>query len=381
LRANTPIGVSDRFDDPILGPQDAPGSTISKRSGSWSLEAPPGAYAAVPAWTSGAAWFDAVMDALRTPEGEELRRRVSIAPDTLLRIAHADMLAADVDTGRGVSTAHETVAEVTGVCKKTVQRARGLLEALGLAVTVVEGRYLTVAEREAAESAHGGRQIKAASVRALTMPKRWAVENVHLPRRGDLGVKAPDLEVKPTGASARESAAPRPPAKTTGSTRRGSSRSGWPRSIGVQRFAAGLVARMRWLADGRHIGQVCAMLERTGVDPDRWTIDAFMDALATGNKRAGFTVAEPSGQRDPVAYLGWQIKNAIDPNEPTPAEEAQLRAIQARAELEARRREREAEEARWASRDQAAIDEAIAAMHEQQRAWERARRHPDGAAE
>jgi hypothetical protein len=138
---------------------------------------------------------------------------------------------------------------------------------------------------------------------------------------------------------------------------------------------------MRWLADGRHIGQVCAMLERCEVDPDRWTIDAFMDALATGNKRSGFTVAEPSGQRDPVAYLGWQIKNAIDPNEPTPAEEAQLRAIQARAELEARRREREAEEARWASRDQAAIDEAIAAMHEQQRAWERARRHPDGVAE
>ncbi|WP_368499988.1 hypothetical protein [Herbiconiux sp. A18JL235] len=331
----------------------------------------------MPAWASGAAWFDAVMDALRTPEGEQLRRRVKVAPDTLLRIAHADMLAADADTGRGVSTAHETVAEVTGVCKKTVQRARGLLEALGLAVSIVEGRYLTVAEREAAESAHGGRQIKAASVRALTMPKRWAVENVHLPRRGDLGIKAPDLEVKPTRASARESAASRPPAKTKGSTRPGFPRSGQPRPLGVQRFAAGLVARMRWLADGRHIGQVCAMLERTGVDPDRWTIDAFMDALATGNKHAGFTVAEPSGQRDPVAYLGWQIKNAIDPNEPTPAEEAQLRAIQARAELEARRREREAEEARWASRDQAAIDEAIVAMHEQQKAWERARRHPN----
>lgn len=135
---------------------------------------------------------------------------------------------------------------------------------------------------------------------------------------------------------------------------------------------------MRWLADGRHIGQVCAMLERCEVDPDRWTIDAFMDALATGNKRAGFTVAEPSGQRDPVAYLGWQIKNTINPNEPTPAEEAQLRAIQARAEQEARRQEREAEEARWASRDQAAIDEAIAAMHEQQRAWERAHTHPSG---
>ncbi len=105
----------------------------------------------------------------------------------------------------------------------------------------------------------------------------------------------------------------------------------------MQRFAAGLVAQMRWLADGRHIGQVCARLERCEVDPDRWTIDAFMNALATGNKRAGFTVAEPVGQRDPVVYLGWQIRNAIDPNKPTPAEEAQLHAIQARAELDARR--------------------------------------------
>lgn len=149
----------------------------------------------------------------------------------------------------------------------------------------------------------------------------------------------------------------------------------------MQRFAAELAVRMRWLADGRHIGQVCAMLERCGVDPDRWTVDAFMAALNRGNKQAGFTVVEPSGQRDPVAYLGWQIRNAIDPNEPTPAEEAQLRAIQARAELEARRLEREAEEARWATRDQAAIDEAIAAMHEQQKTWERARRHPSGSPE
>lgn len=49
------------------------------RRGSWALPAPSGAYAELPAWWSAAAWFDAVMDALRTPEGEELRRRARVA--------------------------------------------------------------------------------------------------------------------------------------------------------------------------------------------------------------------------------------------------------------------------------------------------------------
>ncbi len=200
---------------PFSAPQEGPRPSISERSGSWSLEAPAGAYAPIPAWTSSAAWFDAVMDALRTPEGEELRRRAKVAPDTLFRVANADRVAADVTTGRGVATAHETVAAVLGMCKKTVQRTRKLLEALGLAVTVVEGRYLTVAERQAAERAHGGRQIRAASVRALTMPKGVAVENVHLPRRGSVSSITPDLKVKQTRASALKSAASRRPRAST----------------------------------------------------------------------------------------------------------------------------------------------------------------------
>lgn len=373
---NTHSGVSNFPFAPFLAPQDALRPSIADRSGSWSLEAPPGAYAPIPAWTSPAAWFDAVMDVLATPEGEELRRRAKVAPDTLLRVANADRAAADGTTGRGVCTAHETVAALLGMCKKTVQRARGLLETLGLAVTVVEGRYLTRAERVAAERSHGGRQIRAASVRALTMPKRAPVENVHLPRRGSANLKTLYPEIKQTRMTARKSVASRrPPALTKNPAEKRFSSSGRPRSLTLQRFAGQLVVRLRWLGDGRHIGQVCQMLERCRVDPDRWTVSAFIDAINRGNTRAGVTIVDPTEQRDPVAYLAWQIRRAIDPDEPTLAEEALLRAVQARAEQEARRVEAKADALRWANRDQVAIDAAIAAMHAQQAEWERQNRY------
>jgi hypothetical protein len=372
---NTPSGVSEYQFVPFSAPQNALRSPFKDRSGSWSLEVPAGAYAPIPVWTSSAAWFDAVMDALQTPEGEELRRQAKVAPDTLLRVANADRVAADVTTGRGVATAHETVATVLGMCKKTVQRVRGLLEALGLAVTVVEGRYLTVAERKAAERAHGGRQIRAASVRALTMPKDVAVENVHLPRRGSLSSKTPDLKVKQTRASALKSAASRrPPASTKGTPSPKPSKLVQPRSLQLQRFAGQLVARMRWLGDGRHIGRVCQMLEKCQVDPDRWTVAAFIDAINRGNTTAGVSIVDPADQRDPVAYLAWQIRRAIDPDAPTLTEEAHFRAIQAQAEREARRLEREADAQRWANRDEAAIQAAIDQMHAEHAERERHKR-------
>ena len=103
--------------------QDPASRPISDRSGSWAFEAPEGAYGPIPAWTSGAAWFDALMDALATHAGEERRREAHVAAGTLLRVARADWLAADVATGRGVATANETVAADLGMSAKTVQRA------------------------------------------------------------------------------------------------------------------------------------------------------------------------------------------------------------------------------------------------------------------
>ncbi|WP_344257678.1 hypothetical protein [Agromyces humatus] len=330
------------------------------------------------------------MDALATPAGEDCRREARVAVGTLLRVARADWLAADVATGRGVATAHETVAADLGMSGKTVQRARGLMEALGFAVTVVEGRYLTTAEREAARAAHGGHQVRAASLRALTLPKPPAVENVQLPRRGEaLGFSLVN-ENSPTRASARKSAASRPPAEKKRRSRAGRpAHPSAPRPIALQRFAAQLVdgderdgasrRRMPWLLNagrkGRavHIGALCDVLAAAGVEPTRWRPREVVETIDRWHQAQGRrTLAGES--RDPLRYFAWQLRMALDPTRPTPSEEVEIRHAQRAAERAERARERDAERQRMQAVDRAEFDRISAQMRADMEAARRARR-------
>ena len=99
----------------------------------------------------------------------------------LMAVARADAAAADHATGRWVATANATVARLTGLCERTVQYARATLVHLGLCRVVATGRYLTADERRAAARTHGGRQMRAASTRVLTMSCAIVCA---LPRRG-----------------------------------------------------------------------------------------------------------------------------------------------------------------------------------------------------
>ncbi|WP_133246009.1 hypothetical protein [Amnibacterium flavum] len=299
-----------------------------------------------------------MLDVLSTAEGEGLRRAAKVAPDTLLRVARADQLAADVTTGRGVATAHESVAVELGMCKRTVQRARALLEAMGLAVTIVEGRYLTARERAAARALHGGRQIKAASVRALTVPKRRAVENVHLPRRGVVNLSTPLSEIPTKRAFARRSAASR---RGSGSEKRSKVERA-PHDVGVQKLAAGVVARMPWLARGAHIGRVCTALTRAGIDPARWTATSLIEKVTEHEKQAGVNAAHPLRQGNPLAYFVWRIRNAIVPEDTTAVEVAAARAAELAAERAEWARLREAERERMAKVDQAEVQRILEQM-------------------
>lgn len=87
----------------------------------------------------------------------------------LMAVARANAAAADHATGRWVATANATVARLTGLCERTVQYARATLVHLGLCRVVATGRYLTADERRTAARTHGGRQMRAASTRVLTM--------------------------------------------------------------------------------------------------------------------------------------------------------------------------------------------------------------------
>ena len=99
----------------------------------------------------------------------------------LMAVARADAAAADHATGRWVATANATVARLTGLCERTVQYARATRDHLGRCRGAATGRYLTADERRTAARTHGGRQMRAASTRVLTMSCAIVCA---LPRRG-----------------------------------------------------------------------------------------------------------------------------------------------------------------------------------------------------
>lgn len=305
---------------------------------------PEGAYARVPVWSSGQAWFDALMDVLATPPGASARAAAALSVDTFLMVARQEWVSADVATGRGVTTAHETVAARAGVSVASVRRARRLLEVLGFSVTLQMGRYLTREERQAATAAHGGQQLKAASVRALTIPRPAPTVDIeHLPSSQDGLLLSSVRKHSPRRARARTWAASRPARKNRNPK---TPHEREPRPIQVQRMAAGLVARVPWLGRGVHIGQVCDLLTRAGVDPSAWTVGGLLTAVDASLRADRIAALGPDEQRDPRAYFAWLLARVLGQG-PEPDQDRVRREQRERAEERARRQaEHEARSAR-----------------------------------
>lgn len=291
----------------------------------WHLTTPDGAASTVTAWTSPAAWLESLAATLATAEGEALRAQFRIRAATVLDVARVETRAADARTGRNVCTAHETVAAEVGCSVSTVRRARDLITALGHAVTLAGGRYLTAAEREEARAAHGCRQVRAASTRALTMPRPRP--NEHLPRRGEFFSSLPSRSGLPSRAHALDRAATRPqdqPSKTTtrpeGQPRRRRPCSGSvpkpPRPLWVQYLAAGLAERLPWLTQGRHIGALCDVLTAANV-PAGWTAATLLATIDQGNTERGLYALRAHQQRNPLALFAHQLRRALAEH-PTP---------------------------------------------------------------
>lgn len=353
----------------------SPDGVSRARKGSWSLPAPSGAHAQLRAWTSAEAWFDVVMDTLRTAEGEAARRASKVAPDTLLRVAYADRKSADQRTGRGVSTAHETVAASLGMSAKTVQRARLLLEALGLAVTVVEGRYLTSAERQEARRTHGGEQLRAASTRALVMP---TLPHASAPRHDPQPVESVHLPVSPSGEQvthvlktstmhaltrARSATASRRPAMTAKAQPDRK-----PLPLQDQRLAAELQRQIPWLRrPGHHIGALVRIVHRLRLSERGWTAGQALDRINRAARESNLRIADPTDQRNPAGYLAWLIGRTIGAEELAPA----IQNIRERDERLAAQRAQLAADAATRARIEAeadTIDAIIAAMQTSRRA-------------
>lgn len=358
-----------RYYRPCTGARDLRSAiTRSCRGRAWRPSDGPRLPATVPVWSNAAGWLDALSAAVRTPEGEELRAAAKVRVDTLLDVAAADARAADSRTGRGVTTAHETVAKALGCSSKTVQRARCLIEALGYARTVVVGRYLTTEERAEANAHHGGDQRRMASERALLVPR--PTSNVHLPRGGSVTSHLPSRSDLPKRASARAGAASRQPS-TTRSTRRCPPRP----TMSVQRLAAGIAQRLPWLARG-HIGSLCRTLTVLGLDDTGWSAHDVLDMLDRRNVQLGLYSLTSSSQRDPLALFAHQVRAAlVDVDEPPRLRRSREAAARAAARA-ATHAEREAEDARLeAQRNDPAVQARIAETKRRMREQLAAARH------
>lgn len=302
-----------RYYRPVSGA--APPRIRSRRGGSWAPTIRHPATTAV--WAGRTRWLTAVATALAVPEGDRVRRTAAsgspVRRATVLAVARLDATTADGSTGRGVATAHATVARALGCTAKTVERSRLIIEALGFAVTDCRGRYLTRQERVEARARHGCHQTRMASQRRLVTP-RSAV--VGLPRSGTTSRTAYGPQGSPKRARRARKAAAR----------------NHPRPLALQRLAAHLIARMPWLGREQHPGTLCDALVRAGIDPDRWTAHDVLDLLDRHGRSIGWAYPAADAQASPIGLLVTRLRAALAavPPDQDPAA-VRARAAQVRA--------------------------------------------------
>lgn len=280
-------------------------------------------------WRSRTLWLTEVASALATDEGRSLCRRRHLSPRTALAVARACSRFADGATGRSLTAANTTIgalaAQLAGRTKAyshdVVANARAVLSALGLAVEVAQGRYLTAEERLAAAAHHDGVQRRAASTWALVSARRWveAVKKSSLPRRGSTGSKTPRSRWSP---------------KRAHSARAPYGRSATTRTLPTHRTTAELVARTPALDNGVHLGALVDVVAEH-VDCTRWSGRdlAWLLSDDTRNRRLTW----PDRIDHPAAFLRHRLlalRSRLA--EPSPSELARDRHDCIRAEQLAR---------------------------------------------
>ncbi|WP_207280364.1 Rep protein [Tomitella cavernea] len=304
-----------------------------QRGSSFMLPVAESAYTTVNAWTGRHDWLNQCRWAIRTPDGERLRKYHKVALPTFLIAIVAIAAFADSRTGRDVAAAGRTIARHAGIgSAKTIQRTRAILRALGLAVEMARGRILTGDEHYAAEIHHGGRQHRAASRWALTSPV-WAItgaaaerrrkasdspakgksrgrNSVHLSRSSYVRKKNSPKKINHQRARAREATrhAPNPIPRR-------------PRPLHLQRAAAELLRIAVTLDDGRHPGSVCDAIESAGIDTTRWRGRDIARALDHDTRERGWVWPHRSQITDPGRLLRWRLAR-IDFTGPSPADRA-----------------------------------------------------------
>lgn len=336
--------------------------TSNQRGNSWSLPIPDGIYSRTPTWTSRTHWQHQVRTLLNSPNGTTLCTNHTISTEAVFAVAVIHASLAESATGRSVTASRNTIARRAGVSTSTVKRARRVLTALGVAVELVRGRYLSRLEAMAAESHHGHRQFRAASTWALTTPRPVATTVTHpskKPRKpsratlrtaayrsrttarnhpqsgtrdplspsGGCALKALAFKISPTRAQTRAAKTTHKPTTT-------------PRPLHLQRAAAELITHAPALTPAGHIGTICDTLQQTGIDTTRWTGRDIARHLTTDTQQRGWTW--PNHIPRPNEFLRWRTTQLdwtiISPTERTLEHDRLRRTEQAERRAEFRKR-------------------------------------------
>lgn len=304
-------------------------NAASGQSGqSWKLPHQPPALV----WTSRQQWDLQVSVAVHT-SGLDLLRSRRIPLRTFMAISRACAALADSQTGRSLTASTATIgrraAQIVGRPKPfagdTVTRCRRILACLGMAVECARGRYLTIAERQAATIHHGGLQHRAASVWALISPKHIVTTCSDLPRRGHPSISPSSSKSSPKRARTR-AAAP-------------SGRHQQPRPLQDQRVAAKLAALAPGLAPRGHIGSLVDALTDL-VDTERWNAHDLVELLSADTRKRGWTW--PDHINSPVGFLRRRLRDLReDLAGPSPSD---INRKNHQRQLEAQQRRREADQ-------------------------------------
>ncbi|WP_433734930.1 hypothetical protein ACQP0C_41580 (plasmid) [Nocardia sp. CA-129566] len=341
---------------------------------SWSLPLEDGASALVPV-VSVRDWLPRVALALDSEAGRAAVAKHCTSVTAVLDCAPVVGSFANLHTGRGITAAQATIAEQTSYSDKTIRKVLYVLRDLGLAKDMKTGRRLSTIEIAAAHAHHGGRQLNAASVWHLTVPRPSAATEAPLtPRRKSASLGrmnraahiAAAAEIKPETMSSptssdvvsghlssRTEVREDPYAGTDdfllnesyvgkkSPTRAQSAHAGKnsrkkaknartgrdPRPLHLQLAAAGLAARIvvrgsitldQWLSDhGIHIGAFADVLTRVGIDTARWSGVGIKTHLDVTSCAKGLDW--PDRINNPLAFL--QIRLAgLDWSGPAPGE-------------------------------------------------------------
>jgi hypothetical protein len=244
-----------------------------------------------------------------TPAGDAHRRRISISLRTFMKCVEAEASMASSRDGRGITTSHDTLARMIGMSKITARRARALMEALDCLTTVQTGRYLLHLERLQATAHHGGKQLRAASVRALNMPKIFeSVPNEHLATASRFNPSTHLVKSNPRSGKPHSEPAPR--AQQRQKRAKFVPGADQPRSLPLQRLAARLVSSIPWLPDDLSTLRVQRIVHRSGFDADRFFYGDLIAMWQAIDESMGQTPKNAGDVKDPEAYLVVRMKLA-----------------------------------------------------------------------